>query len=61
MAHKLTSYSRDGKTPNFIDYNIVNRRLRGSIQDSKVYRSAAIDVKSKDHHIVVSKVLISEG
>ena len=38
------------------DYAIVNRRLAGSIQDTKVYRSAVIDVISKDHHLVVSKV-----
>ena len=50
MAHKLTWYSRDGKTANLIDYVIVNRRLAGSIQDTRVYRSAVIDVKSKDHH-----------
>ena len=56
MAHKLTWYSRDGKTANLIDYVIVNRRLAGSIQDTRVYRSAVIDVKSKDHHLVVSKV-----
>ena len=56
MAHKLTWYSRDGKTPNLIDYVIVNRRLAGSIQYTRVYRSAVIDVKSKDHHLVVSKV-----
>ena len=56
MAHKLTWYSRDGKTANLIDYVIVNRRLAGSIQNTRVYRSAVIDVKSKDHHLVVSKV-----
>jgi hypothetical protein len=56
MAYKLTWYSRDGKTANLIDYVIVNRRLAGSIQDNRVYRSAVIDVKSKDHHLVVSKV-----
>ena len=56
MAHKLTWYSRDGKTANLIDYVTVNRRLTGSIQDTRVYRSAVIDVKSKDHHLVVSKV-----
>ena len=39
-----------------IDYVIVNRRLAGSIQDTRVYRSAVIDVKSKDHHLVVSRV-----
>ena len=53
MAHKLKRYSRHGKIANFIDYAIVNRRLAGSIQDTRVYRSAAIDVKSKDHHLVV--------
>ena len=56
MAHKLTWYSRDGKKANLIDYVIVNRRLAGSIQDTRVYRSAVIDVKSKDHHLVVFKV-----
>ena len=50
MAHKLTWYSRDGKTANLIDYFIVNRRLGGSVQDIRVYRSAVIDVKSKDHY-----------
>ena len=40
MAHKFTwySHSRDGKTANLIDYVIVNRRLAGSIQDTRVYR-----------------------
>ena len=37
-------------------YLFVNRRLAGSIQDTRVYGSAVIDVKSKDHHLVVSKV-----
>ena len=56
-AHKLgTWYSRDGKTANLIDYVIVNRRLARSIQDTRVYRSAVIDVKSKAHHLIVSKV-----
>ena len=26
------------------------------MQDARVYRSAVIDVKSKDHHLVVSRV-----
>jgi hypothetical protein len=56
MAHRLIWYSRDGKTANLIDYVVVNRRLVGSIQDTRVYRSAVIDVKSKDHHLVVSRV-----
>ena len=55
-ANKLTCYSRDGKTTNLIHYVIVNRRLAGSIQYTRVYRSAAIDVKSKEHHLVVSRV-----
>ena len=56
MAHKLTWYSRDGKTTNLIDYVIVNQRLTGGIQDARVYRSAVINLKGKDHHLVVSKV-----
>ena len=56
MAHKLTRYPRDGKTTNLTDYVIVNRRLAGSIQDTSVYRNTVIDVKSKDHHLVVSRV-----
>ena len=44
------------KQKNLIDYVIVNRRLAGSIQDTRVYRSADIGVKSKDHHLVVSKL-----
>ena len=56
MAHTLTWYSRYGKTANLIDYGIVNRRLAGSIQDTRVYRSAVIDMKSKDQHLVVSRV-----
>ena len=56
MTYKLTWYSRDGKTVNLIDYVIVNRRLAGSIQDTRVYRGAVIDFKSKDHYLVVSKV-----
>ena len=38
-------------------YVIVNRRLAGLIQDARVYRSAIIDVRSKDHHLVVSRVI----
>ena len=45
IAHKLTWYSHDGKTANLGDYAIVNQRLAGSIQDTRVYRSAVIDVK----------------
>ena len=56
MAHKLTWYSRVGETANLIDYVILNRKLAGSIQDTRVYRSAVIDLKSKDHHLVVSRV-----
>ena len=56
MAYQLTWYSRDGKTANLIDYVIVNQRLAGSIQDTRAYRSAVIDVKSKDRHLVVSRV-----
>jgi len=56
MAHMLTWYSRDGKATNLIDYVIVNRRLAGSIQDTWVYRSFVIDVKIKDHQLVVSRV-----
>ena len=43
-------------TANLIDYVIGNRSLAESIQDIRVYRSAVIDVKSKDHRLVVSKV-----
>ena len=49
-------YSRDGKIANLIDYVIVNGRLAESIQDTRVYKSTVIDVKSKDHHLVVSRV-----
>ena len=56
MARKLTWCSRDGNYANLIDYFVVNGRLAGSTQDTRVYRSAAIDVKSKDRHIVLPKV-----
>ena len=56
MAYKLTRYAFDGKISNLIDNAIVNRRLARSIEDTRVYRSAVIDVKSKDHHRVVSRV-----
>ena len=56
MAHKLTWYSRDDKTANLIEYVIVNRGLAGSVQDARVCRSAVIDVKSKDNHLVVSRI-----
>ena len=59
MSHKLIWYSYDGKTANIIDYGIANRRLTGSIQDTSVYRSRVVDVKSKDHHVVVSRVNLS--
>ena len=55
MTHKLTWYSRDGKRANRIDYIIVNWGLAGSIQDTRLYRSVVIDVKSKDHHLAVCK------
>ena len=41
---------------NLIDYVIGNQTLTGSMQDTRVYRSGFIDVKSKDHHLVVSRV-----
>ena len=34
----------------------MNRRLAGSVKDNRVYRNAFIDVKSKDHHLVVSRI-----
>ena len=46
----LTWYSYDGKAAKLIDYLIVNRRLTGSIQNNRVYRSAITDFKSKDDH-----------
>jgi hypothetical protein len=53
-----TWYPHDGKTANLIDYAIVNRRLAGLTQDTRVYRSAVIDDRSKDlvkdHHLIVS-------
>ena len=56
MAHNLTWYSRDGTTENIICYVTLKRRLAGSVQDTKVYRSSVIDVKIKDRHLVVSRV-----
>ena len=56
ITHKLTLYSRDGKTANLIDYVIVNQRPAGSMQYTRVYRSAVIVAKSKNHHVVVSRV-----
>ena len=55
MIHKLTWYTLDGKTENLIYYGIVNRRIAASIQDTKVYKNALIEVKSKNHHLVVSR------
>ena len=53
MAHQLTC-----KTANLIDCVIVSQRLAGYIQDRNigVYRSADIEVKSKDHNRVLSRV-----
>ena len=56
MAHKLTRYLRDGTAANLIDYFFVNRRVAASIQDTRVYRSAVIDVKSDDYYLLVSRV-----
>jgi hypothetical protein len=42
MAHKLTWYLRDGKASDLIDYAILNRRLAGSIQDTRVNWSAVM-------------------
>ena len=55
MAHKLTRYSHDGKTAKLIDYVIVDQRLTGSIQHTKVISCSGIDVKSINHHLVVSR------
>ena len=56
MAHKLTWYPCDGMIANLIDYAIVIGRLVGSIQDTRIYRSIVVEVKSKDRHLVVSMV-----
>ena len=56
MTYELTWYSGDDLTANPVDYVVVNRRLAGSVKDTRVYLSAVIDVKSKYHHLVVSKV-----
>ena len=56
MAHKLTRCLHDGKIANLIDYVIVNQRQAESKQDTRVYRSVVIDLKSKYHHLVVSRV-----
>ncbi|XP_065571512.1 craniofacial development protein 2-like [Artemia franciscana] len=58
IAHKLTWFLTDSKTTNLIDYVIVNRRLARSIQHTRevLYSSAVIDVKSKDHHLIMPRV-----
>ena len=55
-ANKLTCYSRDGKRAKLIGYFIVNRRLGGLMQDTMVYRRAVINVKSKGHYLLLSRV-----
>jgi hypothetical protein len=47
MTHKLSRYSHEGTKTNLIDYVIANRRLTGSVQDTRVYKSVVIDVKNK--------------
>ena len=37
-------------------YVIVNQRLAGTAKGTRVYISAVIEVKSKDHHLVLSRV-----
>ena len=56
MANMLAWYSRHGKIANLIDYVMINRRLAGSIEGTMVNRIAAIDIKNKDHHLVVSRI-----
>ena len=56
MALTFTWYWYVGKTANIVDFVILNGRLAGSIQNTRVYRSAFIDIKIKDHHPVVSRV-----
>jgi hypothetical protein len=56
MAHKLTWYSLDCKTANLIDYVIVNRRLAGAIQYTRLHGSAVVYVKNKNHLLIVSRV-----
>ena len=56
MNHKLTWHSRDGKTAHPVDFPIVNQRLAGSIQYTRIYRSAVINIKSNEHNLVVSRI-----
>ena len=46
----------DGKTVRSDGNVTVNYRLKGSVQNKSVYRSSLIDVKSKHHNLVVSRV-----
>ena len=64
IAHRLTWYSLDGETANLSDYVILNRRMAGSIQDTRVYSSVVINDKIKDQHLVFRgefQAEISEG
>uniref|UniRef100_A0A0L8HXY7 Endonuclease/exonuclease/phosphatase domain-containing protein n=1 Tax=Octopus bimaculoides TaxID=37653 RepID=A0A0L8HXY7_OCTBM len=49
--HKTTGISPDGKTENQIDYIIINRKWRRSLQDFRVKRRADTAL---DHYLVVA-------
>ena len=51
--HKNTWLSPDRKTANQIDHITINKKWRGSMQNTKVYRGA--DVAS-DHYLVISTI-----
>ena len=55
IAHNLTLYSYDGRTSKLTNYVIVNRQLTWW-HDTRVYSNDYIDGKSKDHHLVTSRV-----
>jgi hypothetical protein len=51
--HKYIWTSPDGKTPNQIDYFLVDRRRHSSVLDDRSFRAADCDT---DHCLVVAKV-----
>ena len=51
--HKQTWVSPNGRTKNQIDHTLVNRKLRTSVIDTRVMRSADV---ARDHYLVPSTI-----
>ena len=59
IAPKLEGCSHNCNTGNLSGYDIVNWRLAGFKQHTRIYRSVAINVITKYYHLVVSRAILN--